>query len=115
MTHKRPHGFYNPYNFATRPSISRFPASGEGYLEGFSLHGADFLYGETQDVSLRIYFLHHPVVFRLAEVAFFAFEDDLEVVAFGIVPELYDVALHGAFLTVLEPLDDGTVSGDGAL
>ena len=46
---------------------------------------------------IRIDFFHHLIVDGFEEIAFLALEDDLQVVAFSVVPELYVLHSIGRF------------------
>jgi hypothetical protein len=61
----------------------------EGYVERFFLHRADTQDGKPEDVSLVVDFFHHLIICGFAEIAGFLFEDDFEVIAFGVVPDLH--------------------------
>jgi hypothetical protein len=59
--------------------------------------GTHLAHRESDHVPIRIDYFHHLIVDGFEEIAFLALEDDLQVVAFSVVPELYVLRSIGRF------------------
>ena len=53
--------------------------------------GTHLEHRESDHVPIRINLFHHLIVGGFPKIAFLALEDDLQVVAFGVVPDLYAI------------------------